>query len=61
MVAKPESGDVPTQVFESFIKKLEADGESKELIERLRKAIVVNRTLSDRELLKAIFPGEEAS
>ena len=50
--------DVPAQIFEEFLKALEADGASPELITRLRKTLLENKTFTDRALKAAVF-GEE--
>ncbi len=50
--------DVPTQVFKDFLKTLEESGVSPEMIVRLRKALLEDKTFTDR-VLKAAVLGEE--
>lgn len=50
--------DVPAQIFEQFLQALSDTGMSVELIARLRKTLVEDRTFSDGALKTAVF-GEE--
>ena len=50
-----ESRDVPVQIFEEFVKALEADGVSAELVTRLRKTLLESKTFTDRALKVAVF------
>ena len=50
--------DVPTQVFERFLQALGGTGASVELVARLRKALLEDRTLTERALKAAVL-GEE--
>ena len=50
--------DVPAQIFEQFLQALGDTGMSAELIARLRKTLVEDRTFSDGALKTAVF-GEE--
>lgn len=50
--------DVPVQVFEEFLQALGGAGASAELIARLRKALMVDKTFTERALKSAIL-GEE--
>lgn len=50
--------DVPGQVFNSFLETLKESGLPEELIARLRKILVTERTLTDRALKAAVL-GEE--
>jgi hypothetical protein len=49
-------GDIPAHVFESFLEALEAKGASAELIARLRKTLLVDKTFTDKALKEALFP-----
>ncbi len=50
--------DVPAQVFEKFLQTLGETGVSAEIIRRLRKALLEERTLTERTLTAAVL-GEE--
>lgn len=56
---KKEKTDVPSQVFEQFLKDLAVAGMSDELIARLRKTLLEEKLFSDRALTAAIL-GEES-
>jgi hypothetical protein len=50
--------DVPAQVFEKFLQALEVSGVSAELIARLRKTLLEDKTFTERALKEAVL-GEE--
>jgi len=50
--------DVPTQVFEKFLQALTDAGASVELVTRLRKTLLEDKTLTETALKDAIL-GEE--
>lgn len=50
--------DVPAQVFEEFLRALGDAGASAELVARLRKALLEDRTFTERALKLAVI-GEE--
>jgi len=50
--------DVPTQVFEAFIRALEAGKVDQGVVSRIKKALLEEATYSDRTLRKAVL-GEE--
>jgi len=52
--------DVPGQVFLKFLETLKESGLPDELIARLRKTLVTDKTLTDRALKPAVL-GEEQS
>lgn len=47
--------DVPAQVFESFLRALTEAAISEELIARLRKTLLQDKTFNERALKEAIF------
>ena len=47
--------DVPAQVFEQFLQALGGTGASSELIARLRKALLDDRTFTERALKTAVL------
>lgn len=51
--------DVPAQVFEKFLQALGGTGASVELVARLRKALLEDRTFTERALKSAVL-GEES-
>lgn len=51
--------DVPAQVFEKFLLALRDGGASAELIARLHKALLEDRTFTERMLKSAVL-GEES-
>jgi tripartite-type tricarboxylate transporter receptor subunit TctC len=56
---KEGTPDVPAQVFEKFLQALENTSASAELVARLRKALVEDRTFTERALKAAVL-GEES-
>ena len=50
--------DVPTQVFEMFLQALEGAGVSAELVARLRKALLEDKTFTEHALKEAVLPEE---
>jgi hypothetical protein len=50
--------DVPAQVFEKFIQTLGEAGASEELVARLRKTLLEDKTFTERALKHAVL-GEE--
>ena len=50
--------DLPAQVFKKFLQDLEGAGVSVELVARLRKALLEDKTFSERALKEAILPEE---
>jgi hypothetical protein len=50
--------DVPAQVFEEFLQALGSAGGSAELVARLRKALLEDRSFTERALKSAVL-GEE--
>jgi hypothetical protein len=61
MTEKPECGEISRQIFERFIARLEDNQETSELVERLRKVIITDGALGERELREAMFPSENQS
>jgi len=53
---EPSVPDVPTQVFQEFLRSLATQGIPKEVIESLRHTMVDERDLSERALREAISP-----
>lgn len=51
--------DVPAEVFEKFLQALGGAGASAELVARLRKALLEDRTFTERALKSAVL-GEES-
>jgi hypothetical protein len=49
-------GDIPAQVFESFLRALEASRASTELVARLRKTLLVDKSFTENALEEALFP-----
>lgn len=47
--------DVPVQVFEKFLQALGGAGASAELVARLRKALLEDRTFTERALKSAVL------
>ena len=56
---KEGTPDVPAQVFEKFLQALGDAGVSTELVARLRKTLLEERTFTDPALKAAVF-GEES-
>lgn len=52
--------DVPGQVFNKFLEALKESGLPDELIARLRKTLVTDKTLTDRALKPAVLGEEQA-
>ena len=52
--------EVPKQIFKDFIKALEENGASSEMIARLRKALLEDMNFTERVLKVAVL-GEERS
>ena len=50
--------DVPTLVFERFLDALAADGLSADLVARLRKTLLEEKSFSDRALKAAVLAEE---
>jgi len=50
--------DVPTQVFEKFLQALEVAAVSTELVARLRKALLEDKTFTERALKEAVLAEE---
>lgn len=55
---KERTLDVPAQVFEKFLQALEDAGASAELIARLRRTLLEDKTFTERALKEAVL-GEE--
>ena len=53
-----ETLDVPAEIFEKFLQALREAAVPDELVARLRKVLVVERTFTDRALKAAVL-GEE--
>ncbi len=51
--------DVPTQVFEKFLEDLESAAVSTELVARLRKVLLEDKTFTERALKEAIIAEEK--
>lgn len=61
MTTSPSAGgtaDVPAQVFEQFLQALGGTGVSSELVTRLRKTLLEDKTFTERALKEAVL-GEE--
>jgi len=50
--------DVPAQVFEKFLQALEDTGASAELVARLRKTLLEDKTFTERALKEAVLTEE---
>ena len=50
--------DVPAQVFEKFLQALGSAGASTELVVRLRKALLEDKTFTERALKEAVLAEE---
>ncbi len=50
--------DVPAQVFEQFLADLAESGMPADVIARLRKALITDRSFSERSLNTAVFAEE---
>jgi hypothetical protein len=50
--------DVPTQVIESFLEALLQEGVSQEMVQRLKKTLIVDAKFTDKALKAALFPEE---
>jgi len=50
--------DVPAQVFEEFLQALEGSGVSIELVARLRKILLKDKTFTERALKEAVLAEE---
>jgi hypothetical protein len=63
MTAPPTEGmpDVPTQVFEQFLQALEENGVSAELVARLRKTLLEEKTFTEGALKDAVLKEESLS
>jgi len=53
--------DVPAQVFEEFLTELASEGLPQDLIVRLRKTLLVEKSFNDRALRTAIVSEEPPS
>jgi len=53
--------DVRTHVFKMFLQALEGAGVSAELVARLRKTLLEDKTFTDHALKEAILPEEPVS
>lgn len=53
-----ETPDVPTQVFEKFLQALGGAAVSTELVARLRKALLEDKTFTERALKEAVLAEE---
>jgi len=61
MTASPTTegtAEVPAQVFEKFLQALEDAGVSVELVARLRKTLLKDKTFTDRALKEAVLAEE---
>ncbi len=54
-----QPSSVPDQVFEGFLKALEAKEMPADLLERLRTALIEKKAFTERALKAAIFPEED--
>ena len=52
------TSDVPTRVFEEFLQALEGSGVSGELVARLRKTLLKDKTFTERALKEAVLAEE---
>jgi hypothetical protein len=52
------ASDVPVQVFEKFLHELGGAGASPEMVARLRKALVEDKTFTEHALKEALFAEE---
>lgn len=50
--------NVPQQVFDQFLKELETQKVSEEVIERLKKVLMENENISSEALKAALFSGD---
>ncbi len=50
--------DISTQVFEKFLQTLEGTGVSAELVARLRKTLLEDKTFTERALKEAVLAEE---
>lgn len=50
--------DVPAQVFEEFLQTLEGSGVSTDLVVRLRKVLLKDKTFTERALKEAVLAEE---
>lgn len=50
--------EVPSEIFETFLKDLEGKGVSTELVKRLRKALIEDKVFTERALKEAVLPEE---
>lgn len=57
--AKEGTPDVPAQVFKKYLEALESAGASVELVARLSKTLLVDRTFTEIALKEAVL-GEES-
>jgi len=55
---KNQQADVPTQVFEGFLRALEKEGVAQEVVQRLKKTLIEEGKFSDKQLKSALFPEE---
>ena len=55
---REETRDVPAQVFEKFLQALGEAGASAELVARLRKTLLEDRTFTERALKEAVLAEE---
>ena len=51
-------GDLPERVFEEFLDALADAGASEELVEQLRKTLLVEQNFTERALKAAVMPEE---
>jgi len=52
-------GEVPTEVFNNFLRQLREAGESNDLVARLEKTVLTDGALSERDIRKALFPTDQ--
>jgi hypothetical protein len=55
---REEAPDVPTQVFEKFLEALTGANIPAEVVARLKKALVEDKTFTDRALKAAVLSDE---
>ena len=60
---KEEKGqpEVPAQIFEEFLVRLEKAETTSDVVERLRTTIINKKDLSDKAIMTALFPEEESN
>jgi hypothetical protein len=52
--------EVPAQIFEEFLIRLEKADTPTDVVERLRATIITKKDLSDKAIRAALFPEEES-